>query len=122
MNIKAHFQKDWIYYLALGMAIVSVAIDLYRQNMAPMLVAVLVFSAILGWLNVIAPNKAAAALGFWVLAVYVALALLEMIPATKQNIFSSALSFFPAYLGAYGGWWIGIKLRQTQPPTPSLGK
>lgn len=111
MNIKTHFQKDWIYYLALGMAIISVAIDLYRPNMAPMLVAVLVFSAILGWLNVIAPNKAAAALGFWILAVYVALALLEMIPATKGNIFVSVISFAPAYLGAYGGYYAKIKVK-----------
>jgi hypothetical protein len=114
MNIKEHFQKDWIYYLALGMAVISVAIDLYRPNMAPMLVAVLVFSAVLGFLNVIKPNKIAAALGFWILAVYVALALLEMIPATKGNIFSSALSFIPAYLGAYGGWWIKSKVKKEE--------
>lgn len=112
MNIKTHFQKDWIYYLALGMAAISVAIDLHRQNMAPMLAAVLVFSAILGWLNAIAPNKAAAALGFWILAVYVALALLEMIPASKENIFVSVVSFVPAYLGAYGGWWIKSKAKK----------
>ena len=111
MNLKTHFQKDWIYYLALGMAVIAVLIDLYRTNMAPMLAAVLVFSAILGWLNVIAPNKAAAALGFWVLAVYVALALLEMIPAAKHNIFSSALSFIPAYLGAYGGYYVRAKVK-----------
>jgi len=114
MNIKTHFQKDWIYYLALGTALVAVAIDLRSQSIVPMLAAVLVFSAVLGWLNVIAPNKAAAALGFWVLAVYVALALLEMIPATKQNIFSSALSFVPAYLGAYGGWWIKSKVKKEE--------
>lgn len=110
MNIKAHFQKDWIYYLALGMAVIAVAIDLYRPNMAPMLAAVLILSGVLGFMNVIAPNKAAAALGFWILAVYVALALLEMIPATKHNIFSSALSFVPAYLGAYAGYYFKIKI------------
>jgi hypothetical protein len=106
MNIKTHFQKDWIYYLALGMALVAVAVDLRNQSMVPMLAAVLVFAAVLGYLNVIKPNKIAAAFGFWILAVYVALALLEMIPASKENIFVSVLSFIPAYLGAYGGKWI----------------
>jgi len=106
MNIKTHFQKDWIYYLALGMALVAVAIDLKNQSMVPMLAAVLVFAVVLGYLNVIKPNKAAAALGFWIVAVYVALALMEMIPASKGNIFVSVISFAPAYLGAYGGDWI----------------
>jgi len=114
MNIKTHFQKDWIYYLALGLAIVAVIIDLKSQNMLPMLTAVLVFASVLGFLNIIKPSKAAAALGFWIVAVYVALALLEMIPATKHNIFSSALSFAPAYLGAYGGWWIKSKVKKEE--------
>lgn len=114
MNIKTHFQKDWIYYLALGMAVISVAIDLYRQNMVPMLVAVLVMAGILGFINVIAPNKAAAALGFWILAVYVALALLEMIPASKENIFVSVLSFVPAYLGAYTGYYVRTKVKKNK--------
>lgn len=111
MNLKTHFQKDWIYYLALGMAVIAVIIDLYSPNMAPMLVAVLAMAGILGFMNVIAPNKAAAALGFWILAVYVALALLEMIPAAKHNIFSSALSFVPAYLGSYGGYFVRAKVK-----------
>jgi len=120
MNIKTHFQKDWIYYLALGMAVISVIIDLYSPNMAPMLAAVLAFAVVLGFLDIIKPNKVAAALGFWIVAVYVALALLEMIPATKHNIFSSALSFAPAYLGAYGGMLVRTKFRRTHPPPPSL--
>lgn len=110
MNIKAHFQKDWIYYLALGMALVAVLIDLRAANMMLMLAAVLIFSLVLGWVNVIEPNKAAAALGFWILAVYVAFALLELIPAAKGNIFSSVISFAPAYLGCYVGWWIKTKV------------
>ncbi|MBI4725956.1 hypothetical protein HY768_01805 [candidate division TA06 bacterium] len=115
MNIKTHFQKDWIYYLALGMAVISVIIDLYSPKMAPMLGAVLVFACVLGYLNVIKPSKTAAALGFWIVAIYVALALLEMIPAQKNNIFVSVLSFIPAYLGAYAGMWVRTKLRRTQP-------
>jgi hypothetical protein len=114
MNIKTHFQKDWIYYLALGMALVAVAIDLRNQSMVPMLAAVLVFAVVLGYLNVIKPNKIAAAFGFWIVAVYVALALMEMIPASKENIFSSVISFAPAYLGAYGGWWIKSKVKKEE--------
>ncbi|GEM_PF-2615410 len=114
MDIKTHFQKDWIYYLALGMALVSVLIDIKSPTMFPMMAVVLVSAVILGWLNVVAPNKAAAALGFWVLAVYVAMALFELIPAAKGNIFSAVISFAPAYLGAYGGHYIGTKVRTSK--------
>jgi hypothetical protein len=44
----------------------------------------------------------------------VALALMEMIPASKENIFSSVISFAPAYLGAYGGWWIKSKVKKEE--------
>jgi hypothetical protein len=109
MSIKTHLQKDWIYYLALGLAAISAIIDFYSPSIFPMLAAVLVFAGGLGFLNVIKPSKAAAAFGFWIVAVYVALALLEMIPAQKHNIFVSVLSFIPAYLGAYAGHYLRTK-------------